>query len=250
MKKATSQYAVAAWLPLLLALLNPHIAFGQTVEISEFMTSGGSGVIDEDGDESDWIEVHNAGSAPVDLAGWGLSDEPAVPLKWQFPSVVLQPDAYVLVFASGKDRRTLGNTWDTVVRASDTWQYTTTAPAATWTQPSFDDASWSTGPGGIGYGPNEHATTVPNGTLGTYVRTRFTIDDPAQVTRGLLHVTWDDGFAAYLNGTEIARANCCASPDVGNAGPLAPFNIANVQSLLLPGENVLALEVHNTSANS
>jgi len=74
------------------------------VLISEFMASNRTTLADEDGDFSDWIEVHNPTAAPVDLTGAYLSDNSAQLQQWQFPSTVLQPDQYLLVFASGKNR--------------------------------------------------------------------------------------------------------------------------------------------------
>ena len=37
---------------------------------------------DEDGDFTDWIELHNPAATPVDLKGWRLTDDPALPAKW------------------------------------------------------------------------------------------------------------------------------------------------------------------------
>lgn len=72
--------------------------------INEFMAANGTGLVDEEGDTSDWIELHNRGRQPVNLAGWFLSDDPARPEKWPFPNRSLGPDEYLVVFASGKDR--------------------------------------------------------------------------------------------------------------------------------------------------
>ncbi|UCE49978.1 MAG: lamin tail domain-containing protein, partial [Phycisphaerales bacterium] len=42
------------------------------IRISEFMAVNDSGLDDEDRDESDWIEIHNAGAETVNLKGWYL----------------------------------------------------------------------------------------------------------------------------------------------------------------------------------
>lgn len=76
-----------------------------TVLISEFMASNRTGVEDEDGDRSDWIELVNTGSETVDLAGWSLTDSRNEPRRWVFPERLLAPGSYLVVFASGKDRR-------------------------------------------------------------------------------------------------------------------------------------------------
>ena len=53
---------------------------------------------------TDWIELYNAGSAAVDLSGYGLTDNTARPRKWQFPAgTVIQPGEYFGVLCSGLD---------------------------------------------------------------------------------------------------------------------------------------------------
>lgn len=74
------------------------------VNISEFMADNDDTINDEDGDASDWIEIHNAGTTTVNLAGWFLTDQPGNLGKWRFPNVSLPPDGYFLLFASGKNR--------------------------------------------------------------------------------------------------------------------------------------------------
>ncbi|MBN1588781.1 MAG: CotH kinase family protein [Pirellulales bacterium] len=74
------------------------------VVISEFMAKNESTLQDVDGDYSDWIELHNTTAAPVDLAGWHLTDEASDVNKWTFPAVTLGASQYMVVFASDKDR--------------------------------------------------------------------------------------------------------------------------------------------------
>jgi hypothetical protein len=77
--------------------------------ITEFMAANDGGVlVDEDGDNSDWIELSNIGDAPIDLAGWHLSDDPNNLDLWTFPSQTLNPGQYIVVFASSKDRAVSG----------------------------------------------------------------------------------------------------------------------------------------------
>ena len=40
----------------------------------------------------------------MSLEGWYLSDDPAKPVRWRFPSAVIAPGEYKIIFASGKDR--------------------------------------------------------------------------------------------------------------------------------------------------
>ncbi|MBN1441244.1 MAG: lamin tail domain-containing protein, partial [Planctomycetes bacterium] len=76
------------------------------VAISELVADGDvGGPRDEDGEYPDWIEIHNRGAAAVSLLGWALSDDRGAGEPWSFPDIVLEPGAYLVVFASGKDRR-------------------------------------------------------------------------------------------------------------------------------------------------
>ena len=68
------------------------------------MASNDQGLEDENGDASDWIEIHNAGDVPANLDGWHLTDDDDRLTKWTFPAVTIEPDDYLVVFASGKDR--------------------------------------------------------------------------------------------------------------------------------------------------
>lgn len=81
------------------ASLEPHLI------LSEFMASNQNGIEDEDGDRSDWIEIQNLGPSEVDLVGWFLTDDKDDLTKWEFPSFMLPDDQFMLVWASGKDRR-------------------------------------------------------------------------------------------------------------------------------------------------
>lgn len=73
------------------------------VLINEIMASNGETIADEDGDYEDWIELYNHSSRSVNLRGYYLSDDDEVPLKWEFPEVVIEPGEFLLVWASGKN---------------------------------------------------------------------------------------------------------------------------------------------------
>src|SRR5262245_28431775 len=95
------------WVLSLSLFFAPHLvraADATGVVISEFMTANGSTVLDEDGSYSDWIELLNASSQPVNLAGYYLTDSEKTLPKWQFPDVTIDPGRFLVVFASGKDR--------------------------------------------------------------------------------------------------------------------------------------------------
>jgi len=76
--------------------------------INEVMASNET-IADEDGDTSDWIELYYAGAAPINLDGFGLTDNTNTPYKWTLPAVTMNPNSYLRIWASGKDRRIPGN---------------------------------------------------------------------------------------------------------------------------------------------
>jgi hypothetical protein len=90
---------------IILIFFSPALATSQHIVINEIMTSNASTISDEDGDFPDWIELYNSGEEPVDLTGWGLSDDALNPFRWVFPQAIIQPGEFLLLWASGKDRR-------------------------------------------------------------------------------------------------------------------------------------------------
>ena len=83
---------------------DPNLPLTGVIVINEFMASNKSGIRDEDGDHSDWIELYNNSDMAVNLLGWGLTDDANNLLKWQFPAVMLPSKGYIYVFASGKNK--------------------------------------------------------------------------------------------------------------------------------------------------
>lgn len=78
------------------------------VFISEFLAENDTGLKDEDGDQSDWIELFNSDNAPANVGGWWLSNDLLVPMKWAIPAgTVIPARGFLVVFASEKNRATL-----------------------------------------------------------------------------------------------------------------------------------------------
>lgn len=76
-----------------------------TLRINEIMAAPRSGLRDEDGDLSDWVELYNAGSERIYLSNYALSDNENKPLKWFFPeNAYIDPGQYYIVFCSSKNR--------------------------------------------------------------------------------------------------------------------------------------------------
>ena len=73
-----------------LEALEPRRLLAGDPIINEFLASNRDVLDDGNGNSSDWIEILNAGDAPIDLRGWHLTDDPRRLTKWQFPD---QPHA-------------------------------------------------------------------------------------------------------------------------------------------------------------
>lgn len=129
-----------------------------------------------------------------------------------------------------------------------------------WITLGFNDAEWNTGASGIGYGDEDDQTIIST-TASVYLRKIFTIVDLPAIEELLFHMDYDDGFVAYLNGQEVARSLITGTPpsfdqlsdglheallyqnQVPEKFSLSPF-------LLVEGENILAVQVHNQDINS
>jgi Lamin Tail Domain/CotH kinase protein/Chitobiase/beta-hexosaminidase C-terminal domain len=80
------------------------------IVINEFLAANTSpaGLLDEDGLLDSWIEIYNRGSTTVNLAGWSLTDDASQPTMWTFPATNILAGQYMVIFASGDDRRVPG----------------------------------------------------------------------------------------------------------------------------------------------
>lgn len=76
------------------------------IRINELLAANDSGLTDEDGDFSDWLELHNISDKPVDLKGWYLTDDEEELTKWPLPAETVGPGGFLIIFASGKNRGT------------------------------------------------------------------------------------------------------------------------------------------------
>ena len=57
---------------------------GQLI-INEFLASNRRGLIDEDRQRVDWIEIANTSTQPVSTEGWSLTDDPEKPKNGSCP---------------------------------------------------------------------------------------------------------------------------------------------------------------------
>ncbi len=130
---------------------------GAAMHLTEIMASNATGLTDEDGAHSDWIELHNSGPGPVNLRGWHLTDDPLRATRWEFPELTLPEGGFVVVFASGKDRSAPGEELHTDFSLAAEGEYLAlTDPAgqeadefAPGFPPQVTNVSWGLVPGAV-----------------------------------------------------------------------------------------------------
>ena len=154
-----------------------------------------------------------------------------------------------------------------LVPAGASWKYddTGTDLGSGWRALEYDDSSWSVGPAQLGYGDGDEATVISYGPNASqrypcsYFRHSFDVVDPAAYSSLTVKIIRDDGCVAYLNGTEVVRDNMpagtisygtWASTAIGAPAESTWYSFTVNASLLVPGTNVIAVEVHQGNATS
>ena len=75
----------------------------EVIFINEICSDNESILTDNDGDYSDWIEIWNHNEYPINLRGFGLTDDLTNLKKWVFPNLKLEANSYQLIWCSDKD---------------------------------------------------------------------------------------------------------------------------------------------------
>jgi hypothetical protein len=139
----------------------------------------------------------------------------------------------------------------------------------------FDDNAWelvSGAPGGIGYESgsgyeglisydvgSDMQESGGNPNPGCYVRIKFNLtqEEFDAVHILLLHMRYDDGFVAFLNGQRVAEANApqnllfsSTATNGHEANGQEAFTVRGAASYLNVGENLLAVHALNTNLTS
>ena len=265
-RKLAGGWKKASWIIALLLFFFSTDALSQLV-LNEMMPFNGTTLSDQFNEYPDWLEVYNSGTETEYLSNYWLSDDRIITKKWQLPSAALPADDYMVYFASGRDITTEISYWHTVADLADEWRYHLPVSniGDSWKTTSAATSAWSIWKSGIGYSDDDDSTEISQ-TLSLYMQYSFDITDPSEVNNAALYMDYDDGFIAYLNGTEIARSsNMGEYGDVFNyddpslAGREAImyngnapeyYNASGHVDQLQVGENVLTIEVHNVSLGS
>ncbi len=145
------------------------------------------------------------------------------------------------------------------------WKYLDdgSEPAAAWITAAFDDSGWSNGVAQFGFGEGDEATMIrrfseltESNIVAYYFRHAFAVPDPAAIASLTVRLLRDDGGIVYLNGTEIFRNNLPAGPVDSTTLALivaedSEYRAVRVNpQLLLAGQNVIAVEVHQINLTS
>ena len=156
---------------------------------------------------------------------------------------------------------------ETLITKGAKWKYLDDGSdqGAAWREFTFDDAAWSEGQGELGYGDGDEATELSYGPdsdkkfITTYFRHGFTVPSGVEITNARLELLRDDGAAVYLNGKEMARQNLpegeitheTLAPNASSGRAEKTYHVSEVASEgLRAGDHVLAVEVHQRSADS
>lgn len=150
----------------------------------------------------------------------------------------------------------------TLISRGATWRHldlNTNLPVA-WVTSDFVDTNWPSGPGQLGFGDGDEVTLVAsNRQVTTYFRHTFNVPDPSVFSNLTVALLRDDGGIVYLNGTEVFRSNLPGSGVTyqtlaTNALPQdeSTFYYTNAikPGVLIPGENLCAVEIHQSSVTS
>lgn len=171
-------------------------------------------------------------------------------MMFRIAAITTRPDRVVTPFIFG------GSVWKYSDQGLDL--------GTNWSQPNFDDSTWSQGAGRLGYNIIGITATVGYGTnsanryITTYFRHQFVV--PAGVTYTNLSVRLNraDGAVVWLNGQELYRDNLPAGTITNQTLATRPVNDTqdaanfylptNVPIASLPaGTNVIAVEIHKNS---
>jgi len=152
-----------------------------------------------------------------------------------------------------------------LVSAGASWQYLDkgTDQGTAWRMPAFNSLSWSNGAGQFGYGEGDEQTVVSFGPqptnryITTYFRKQFSVENVASITTLTVKLLVDDGAAVFLNGAPVVYFGLATNATYQTLATAQSdnledtwFSIAIEPSKLTNGVNILAVEVHQSSASS
>lgn len=211
----------------MLLVLVPRAFAG--VEISEFLAENQTGITDEDGDRSDWIELTNFGPEAVDLGGWRLTDSVSNRSKWKFPAgVVIPQSGRLIVFASSKNRAVAGKPLHTNFSLRLEGEYLALFPPVGAVPATAFDPAYPPQRADVSFGVGFRETPTPLVPFGAPARIAIPVagDNHRAWTGSAADEPYDD--SAWLKGTSRVGFDDLAAG--GQAAPLLGYwNFDDVQ---------------------
>ena len=141
-----------------------YVAYAfSTPHISEFMADSAGAHPDEDGESSDWIELHNPGPKIASTSNLFLTDDIGNPTKWPVPEMIMESNQTIVIFASGKDRQNTNAELHTNFKLGAKGEYLALihSTGSTTEQISFFEPRYPKQKRGISFG------LAPDGSTGT-----------------------------------------------------------------------------------
>lgn len=129
-----------------------------------------------------------------------------------------------------------------------------------WKAVGYSDACWSYGDAELGFGDGDETTVInDHDGITYYFRKHFNVVDRTEINNLFIGLKRDDGAIVHINGIEVYRTNMPtgavnyntpASSNQSGAEESAIHNVLVPASVLLDGDNVIAVEVHQDLATS
>ena len=213
-----------------------------TPRINEFSAdTAPDGLLDEDGDNEDWIEIYNPGPNAADLSTFYLTDDGLSPNKWAFPSIVMPADSYLVVFASSKNRAIAGNELHTNFKLSAGGEYlaltrdnggggfVVTGEFAPTYPVQEEGFSYGIAPDNISKG--FFASPTPSATNGAVAR-GFVADTAFDIDRGFFSAPFNLNITSSTVGAQI-RYTTDGSTPTSSSGTIysGPINISSTTTI-------------------
>ena len=146
-----------------------------------------------------------------------------------------------------------------IIPKGDQWKYMVDGITEGWAKPEYDDAVWSIGAAGFGYGDGDDTTKIELKDNKQFrIRHLFNLVGNEDMTKFGLFVSYDDGFIAYINGMEVARSPnmVCNGADAKITAPheaegkFQYWSLEGAAKHFRAGRNVLAIRGWNDDPKS
>ncbi|HEY4416748.1 MAG TPA: CotH kinase family protein [Verrucomicrobiae bacterium] len=162
-----------------------------------------------------------------------------------------------------------------ILSTNSVWKYfkahseASTPDTTAWRNLGFNDSAWTTGAApfyyendptsATAYSGNTDLTDMDGGYTCIFMRQTFVLTNLSQIAQLQLTALSDDGFIAWINGTEVARFNMPAGtvayngsslPALSEPVPLQNDTLDNPQNYLVTGTNVITIQAFNSSLSA